>query len=226
MWRRIFAVILLPTITAVQTVAQDGAAQSNDKPATKAAAGKRPAYESFTYYNQIRRGTTEDAVVVLEATGWASTPDHPVTDIVPVKLEFEPAPGLTVRSLRFPTPMKHQFDSSPKPVAVTNASYLPIRFKIRADANAPLGPLSLKGRLTFQTIDYKAVVTPEKQIDVEIRLVVVEHGAKVNEAAQWPVSKTPVALIVVLLVFSPVLVPLGLIVMGVCGLSTGDVGCE
>jgi len=218
MWRTLVTLILLPALTAAQ-------AQTTQSTSAHAVAVKRPAAESFTYYNQIRKGTTEDCVVMLKADGWVSTPNHPLADAVPVKLDFEPQESLTVQAVRYPKPGKRKFDFTPQPVSVTEAWYLPIQFKVHANSNAALGPHTLRGKLTFQTIADKAGIGPLQQIEVEIPLVVVEHNSKVDKA-QWPLTRTPVALIVVLIVLSPVLVPVAFVMMAVCGASTGEIACE
>jgi hypothetical protein len=146
-----------------------------------------------------------------------TTPKSPVSGIIPLKLEMEPAEGLIYSTFRYPKarPQKFKFQAEPIRVALWPA----IHFDVRADQNAPLGTHLLHGKLTFQAISYDGSGPgPVQQVDVQIPLTVVEHNAKVAKT-RWPFPHTPVWVVVTIIVLSPVLIPLGLIYYFVCAIG-------
>jgi hypothetical protein len=229
MWRSVIAVILLPALTAAQTDATIPA-QSQESRSTRPdwaqrkAQGEKATYERYTFYSGLRRGREEEVAIVLSANGLVTTAKSPVSGIVPLKLELQPSQGLTVSNLRYPKTARSKVKF--RPDRIPTAWWPVIRFTIRADRQTTLGERVLAGKLTFQAIPWdRSAPGPVQQVDVQIPLTVVEHGAKVHRA-QWPVTGTPTGLIVAFIVLSPVLVPAGLILMSVCGLTTGEIACE
>lgn len=96
---------------------------------------------------------------------------------------------------------------------------------MRADRTAPLGLHTLSGKLTFQVVTNKGVSEPQS-IDVQVRLTVVAHNAKVHRAA-WPYHEMSHAQLVTLIVLSPVLVALFIPAIALCAIMTGSpLGCE
>lgn len=64
MWRSVFAMLLLPSLTAAQTGSAP-AAQA-DGPGPKSfpnASPPRPIYEAYSFYDGIRRGTAENVAI-------------------------------------------------------------------------------------------------------------------------------------------------------------------
>jgi len=225
MWRSILALILLPSLTAAQADIPATKSGAVNAEAAKGIPPKGPAYHPYTFYDRIRQGTTEDVAVELNASGFAVSPRGPVPGVIPVKLELNPAEGLTATNFRYPKPYERKLESQSKPLPVSSAWAFPIRFKLRANRNAALGSHILTGKLTFQTIDNRTGISAPQQVDLLIPVVVVEHGASVKKS-QWPFTHLPVGLIVLLVVLSPVLVVIALPLMAICAITTGDPGCE
>jgi hypothetical protein len=155
MWRSIFAVILLPSLTAAQSETTPSAPEDASSPARQTTAASQPSYEPYLFHNQIRRGTQEDALIRLSVQGLVTSPRSPVPGIVPLRLELRSADGLTVSSVRYPKTRRRKvkFQSEPVPVS----GWPETSFKVRADKTAALGLHTLQGKLTFQVIDYKPV---------------------------------------------------------------------
>src|SRR5271166_465429 len=103
MWRALCAVVLLPSIVAAQSevavTAQGAQPQSGLSAAT---APTKPKYRAYTFYNEIRRGTTEDIAVQLAVPGFVTLPQSAVPGIVPLRLELQPAEGFAIGKIRYP----------------------------------------------------------------------------------------------------------------------------
>jgi hypothetical protein len=222
MWRARCVVVLLPSLTAAQSEAAATAQSVQPQPSLPVVAHPtKPAYRSYTYYNEIRQGTTEDLAVQLSVPGFVTLPESRTPGIVPLRLELRPAVGFVVGRIRYPKLHKRKLAFRQEPVPVTDAWLSPIQFKLSADPDAPLGPRTLTGKLTFQAIsDAKGVGAVE---EVEIPITVVPHDAKVTRA-KWPVHKMPVAVVVLLIVFLPVLVAVVLPIYLIC-LAEGPRTC-
>jgi hypothetical protein len=223
MWRSILAVILLPALTAAQSepipTAPTGA---SNPPSVAAVRDPGPKYQSYTFYDGIRRGREEEVVIHVSVHGFVTTPKSPVQGVVPLKLDLDPADGLALSVLRYPKGQLRNLKSQSQPVPV--AGQPDIRFKIKADRNAALGPHVLKGKITFQALPYAGSTPgPVQQIEVQIPITVVEHDAKVQKQP-WPIHHTPVALIVVLIILLPLLIPLMLPIYLICA-AEGEPGC-
>jgi hypothetical protein len=223
MWRSILAVILMPSLTAAQSepVPSAPAGASNPHSGT-AVRDSGPRYHSYTFYDGIRRGREEEVVIRVSVPGFVTTPKSPVQGIVPLKLDLDPADGLTFSGLRYPKGQLRnlKFESQPVPIAWQPE----IRFKIKADHSAALGPHVLKGKITFQALPYAGSTPgPVQQIEVQIPITVVEHDAKVQKKP-WPIHHTPVALIVVMIILLPVLIPLIVPIYLICA-AEGNPGC-
>jgi hypothetical protein len=224
MWRALCAVVLLPSLTAAQSDAVATAQSLQRQPSPSVATNaKKPAYRSYTYYNEIRQGTTEDLAVQLSVPGFVTLPESRTPGIVPLRFELEPAAGFVIGKIRYPKLNKRKFPFQHEPVPVTAAWLSPIQFKLHADPNAPLGPSTLTGKLAFQTVSDTTGVGAVEEVNVEIPITVVPHDAKVTRA-RWPVQKPPVAVVVLLIVFLPVLVPVVLPIYLIC-LAEGPRRC-
>jgi hypothetical protein len=224
MWRSILAVILAPVLAAAQTAQTEGVPaipSQPGKPSLSApAVAKHPpasTYKPYAYYNGIRRGREEEALIQLSPNGLVTTPKYAARGIVPLKLELESADGLTVKDFRYPkaAPRRVQFQTDPVQVA----SWPTIRFKIHADKDAALGPHLLKGKLTFQVIPYDgSAPAAVQQLGVQVPITVVEHDAKVERAA-YPFPHTPAAEVVLVIVLLPVLIAIALPYYFICSLE-------
>jgi hypothetical protein len=197
MWRSLFALVLLPAITAAQAAQSQGVPppESNTKLSERARI-PQPVYRPYATYNAIRRGTTEEIAIQLNTRGYITTPKSPVSGIVPLSLELQPTEGFTVSRLRYPKARKQavKFQSAPFPVADSLAF-----FKLHADSNASVGLHRIKGKLTFQPVDWIAGPQPVRQVDVEILISVVEYNTHVARTG-WPFHRIPTAVLVILIV--------------------------
>ena len=197
MWRTACVVVLLPSLVGAQTAAESAPdTQRTGAPATVPS----PTYRQFTYYRQIRRGTTEKAAVelVLLQQAFVLSPRSSETGILPLKLEFEAKDGITVGNITYPKDYNHSVNFRKQPVKGTLGTTM--KLKIRVDKTAGLGPHTLKGKLTFQPVTVTGVSAPE-QLDVEIPLNVVERNAKVTKS--WPYYEMPKGELIVLIVLAP-----------------------
>jgi len=123
--------------------------------------------EVYHYYSKLRRGTTQDAAVLLIfGNGSLTVPHSPIPGITPVSLEFQASGDMTVSRFRYPRPYKSKVVPDPRRIP---AVYFPIRLKLHASRTAPLGMQFLRGKLTYQLIDNKGV-SPLQEIAIEIPL--------------------------------------------------------
>jgi hypothetical protein len=134
-----------------------------------------------------------------------------------LKLELQPADGLTVSSFRYPRTQRRKVKFQAEPVPVSR--WPETSFKIRADRDAALGLHTLKGKLAFQVIDYGlSSVGPVQEMDVQIPVMVVERNAKVQKAS-WPAGRLSAGMIVLIIVLLPVEIPIGLLLLAGCAVS-------
>jgi hypothetical protein len=218
MWRSIFAVILLPSLTAAQSETTPSAPEDASSPARQTTAASQPSYEPYLFHNQIRRGTQEDALIRLSVQGLVTSPRSPVPGIVPLRLELQSADGLTVSSVRYPKTRRRKvkFQSEPVPVS----GWPETSFKVLADKTAALGLHTLQGKLTFQVIDYNlSIVGPVQEINVQVPITVVEHNAKV-EKASWPAGHLSAGMIVLIILLLPVEIPVAILILVGCAVSS------
>ena len=206
MWRHIAALVLLPALAAAQ------AAQTQPSPPVETKqqslgqlSPSKPAYRPYTLYNAIRRGRDEDVAIQLSPVGFVTSPRSPVSGIVPLNLELQPAEGLASSKLRYPKAHKRKFKFQRQPLPVAGPPV--IRFKVHADQNAVLGMHVLTGKLTFQPIHFDTGLGPVQQVDVAIPISVVEHHAKVSKAG-WPLPYTPAGVWIAVILLLPVFIVL------------------
>jgi hypothetical protein len=169
------------------------------------------------YYSELRRGTSEDAVVLLVLGNVSLTvPGSPLPGITPVTLKLEPPAGITISDIRYPKPYKSRLVSEPRRIP---ADYFRIRFKLHASGSVDLGQQNIRGRLIYQIIDGKGV-SPLQDVAMEIPIRVVDHHARVQRDKNWPFHHTPAGEIIVMVILSPILLPFALactIFMDGCG---------
>jgi hypothetical protein len=188
------------------------------QPSSGAAAGPtKPAYRSYTYYNEMRRGTTEDIAVQIAVPGLVTLSQSPVPGIVPLRLELQRAEGITIDRIRYPKTSKRKLAFQPDPIRVAN-TWNPIQFKLRVDRNAELGTHTLVGKLTFQAINGVKGVGEVQEVEVQIPVTVVDHDTRVSRA-EWPIHRLPVWAVVLLIVFSPVLIALAIPLYLICAVE-------
>jgi hypothetical protein len=218
MWRALSAVVLLPTFTAAQSEVAATAEAVQSQPSSAVATGPtKPAYRSYSYYNEIRRGTTEEIAVQIASPGLVTLSQSPVPGIVPLQLELQTAEGFTIDKIRYPKTSKRKLALQPEPVRVASA-WNPIQFKLHVDRSAALGTHTLVGKMTFQTINGVKGVGEAQEVDVQIPITVVEHDTKVSRS-EWPIHRLPVWGVVLLIVFSPVLIELVIPLYLICAVE-------
>jgi hypothetical protein len=168
----------------------------------------------YTYYHEIRRGTTEDIAVQIAVPGLVTLSQSPVPGIVPLRLELQTAEGFTINRIRYPKTSKRKLALQPEPVRVAS-TWNPIQFKVRVDRSAALGMHTLVGKMTFQTINGVKGVGEVQEVEVQIPVTVVDHDAKVSRA-EWPIHRLPVWAVVLLIVLSPVLIAVAIPLYLIC----------
>lgn len=188
---------------------------------TVASRSSLQAYQAYTFYDGIPRGTEEDAAIQLTLSGFVTTLKSPVSGIVALKLELQPAGGLTLTTFRYPKkyPRKFSFRADPVPVA----AWPVIHFRVRAGRTAALESHILTGKLTFQTIHFDSSLGPAQQLEIAIPITVVDHDAKVS-GARWPFPHTPVGVWIALILLAPLLIALVLPIYLICA-AQGNPGC-
>jgi len=224
MWRTLCAIVLIPSFALAQF--EDATATGSQQPATTPPAPaqtKPPSYRQYTYYAEIRQGTTEKAAIALAVDhGFVTSPRSAVPGIMPLNLELQSAEGITVKDFDYPKPRPQSFAFRPEPISVTYAQ--PIKFKVHAERTTPLGGHTLCGKLTFQIITNQGISAPQS-IDVQVPITVVAHDAKVRRGA-WPYHETSRAALITLIVLSPVLIAALIPVMAFCAIAFKNPVCE
>jgi len=223
MWRSICAMVLVSSVALAQSedaTATAGQSPQNTRPdMTKA---KSPSYRQYTFYTQIRQGTTERAAIALSLQGFVTSPRSIVPRVIPLRLELQSADGITVKDVDYPKPRRQTFAFRPEPIPVTFAQ--PIKFKVHAPGDSRLGIHTLTGKLTFQIITNRGISAPQS-IDVQFPVTVVAHGAQVHRA-DWPDHEMNRAALVTLIVLSPVLIAALIPIMAICTIVAGTPVCE
>jgi hypothetical protein len=210
MWRSVLAVVLLPSLTAAKAPPQ-GAPEFSKETVNAILYGPsrtlpapQPLYRAYTRYDAIRRGRDEEVGIQLRTDGFVTSAKSAVPGVVPLKLEFEPLDGVTVKEIHDPKVDGGLLKFKGEPVKATRWPY--VHFKIRADRNAPLGLRVLKGKFTFQQFSSDGSgIGPVEQVDLRIPLNVMEHDAVVHKT-DFPYAPTPAWEIVVLIIAVPVLI--------------------
>lgn len=222
MWRSILAMVLLPSLVAAQTpaeeVIQQPTPQTNLSQPTPLAT---PRYQHYAVYDAIRQDAAEEVAIELWLGGFVTVPKSPVSGIVPLKLDLQPAEGLEVRKVDYPKPLSRKVRFQTQSISAAGPPTV-IRLKLHADRNARLGAHVLNGKITFQAIHTDATLGPAQELQVQIPVTVVQHNASVHKAS-YPFSGPPVGLIVTLIILSPVLLALAIPVLVVCGVAEGGV---
>jgi len=225
-WRSICAVILLPSLAAAQAdTTATSQRVSPQAPGSETQFQFSPSYRAYTYYAAIRQGTTEKAAVqlVLGEPGkvFASARSFGAS-AVPTKLELQGDEGLTVGRIKYPKPFKRQFAFQKDPIPVHVAAFA-VQFTVTAAKDTRLGVHTLRGKITFQTIN-EAGVSAVQQMEVEIPVTVVEPGAKVMRDG-WPYynpNPEGARTYVLLALLAPIIIPLMIVALLVCGITGGS----
>jgi len=207
MWRAILAVLLIPAMLHAQDEALSPKTQKQTAPKPI------PRTESYTRYNELRRGTTEDVGVALIATDFLTSPRSQVTGIESVSLTLDPEPGLNISNVTYAkSDLKKKFKSRSDEIPVRYGRWFPVEIKLSADSGAALGPHLMRGKFTYQTIT-DAGVSGVQQMDVVLPVTVVQHSATVTKTANWPFYHMSVAATIGLVMLCIVLLPLLIVLL-------------
>ncbi|MDW7760724.1 MAG: protein-disulfide reductase DsbD family protein [Acidobacteriota bacterium] len=125
-------------------------------------------------------GTIKLAVKARIIPGWHI--NGPVQDdpfIIPSVLSCEEMEGLTVVETFYPEARIARFGYSDGEIAFYDGDIV-LGFLMQAAENAPAGPVTIKGRLSYQACDDESCLPPKSE-PFEIEVVVVAAGTATTE---------------------------------------------
>lgn len=214
MLREIITVLLIPAISAAQTVQSWSKVQI--EPATGkgqqiAAGGMTMA--TVTRYDKLRRGHEEEIAVFpgrlsSPCPGCLPSPKQN-GEISAVSLELEPAPGFTVRY----GDGRHYRSVSHGSLAYTQAGRV-FLMKLRVAGAVAAGDYLIKGKLTYRVFK-RGKYSELQQAQIAIPVTVVQADAAVRKGA-WPYKPPPdhkVRNFIATALLFPVLVPAFFVVL-------------
>ena len=223
MWRSVLAVLLLPSMLRAQ---QRTLTQQETPPPVSTF---QPSYQSFTQRETIRRGTSEKAAVsfMLGNDSFVSlvSPRNRGTNVIPLKLEFDNSEGIDVSDFAFPPDTKPHIAPQSENIRLIWPN-VTIQFKVKASTQAPLGDRILKGKLKYQLVDIHGPL-PALETEVNLPLTGVEHNAlAINSPLYKQTFGHDNQMPPVWMWFSlPILIPLILVMVVVCGIRGEDCSC-
>lgn len=168
-----------------------------------------------TRHVALRRGRTDKVHLLTNVQGLVTLPSRSVPGIVPLRVELRSSDGLTFEPIVYPRPQNMKFGFSSDPIPVWRGPML--KTKVHVAATATLGLHTITGRLVYQTVDQLGV-NELREVPVTANVTVVERNAHVAVDKDWGEMSTGEIIVIVLL--SPILVPLALICVvafGGCG---------
>jgi hypothetical protein len=143
--------------------------------------------------------------------------------VIPLRLEFENSEGITVTGFSFPRD-KTRSNLMSGEVRLLWPT-VTVQFKVKASAMAMLGERVLKGKLTYQLM-HAEVLLPSQEIEVDLPLTIVEHDAVARNSQSYSRAFNTDNHTPVWLWFSlPILIPLVLVMIVVCGIRGEDCSC-
>ena len=159
---------------------------------------------------------------MLLVPGFLASPKASSKGIVPVSLEFDPDPELTLSKTTYPTPFGRKLAFHPEPMKVFGGNF-PITMRIKAAPSAALGWHILQGKLTYQVIT-DAGPEAVQVMNVTLPLNIVDHKARITINTDWPFHHTSTAGVVGMIVLCIALLPIILPLAVICLLPGMD-GC-
>ena len=181
MGRKVCAVFLVALLFFTQCQALVGQVTLRQDDSTSTT--QPQLYRPFTYYYELRRGSTEMASIVLLVPEYVTSPRSPVPGVLPLQLELRSADGIRVKDFKYPRARNRAFAFTPNVVPVVVPVDEAVGFQLQAEKTAPLGRHLLTGKLTFQLIS-EAGPRPPQEIEVQFPVTVVEHHARVQKT-EW-----------------------------------------
>src|SRR5262252_3787454 len=121
MWQALLALLLIPSLAAAQAP-PEAAPQFSQQTVNLILHGPSrvsptpPLYQAYSRYDAIRRGAEEDIGIQLRIGAFVATASD-APGVVPLKLEFEPLEGITVKEIRAPRGEKN--GNAAFPIAVS-----------------------------------------------------------------------------------------------------------
>jgi len=114
-----------------------------------------------------RNEAVEAKIPVSIDPGFHVNSDKPSEDyLIPLKVKWTSTGALEVGELRFPKPASLNMAGEEKPLSVFEGSFdIVARFKVAADA--PAGPGSAAGKLSYQACNAK-MCFPPKTVDISV----------------------------------------------------------
>jgi len=200
MWRSVLAVILTASLVLTQSagLAEDSTERMNSISSTHPV-----KYQQFTYFYELRRGTTEMASISFLELQYVTSPQSPIAGIAPLNLQLKDSDGIEVENFKYPETSTRKFAFQPQSIPVVTFYDQSIHFNLQAAKTAALGPHTLTGKLTFQLIT-DAGINPPEQINFQFPVTVVEKGAKIQRT-EWSRTQNTRRERIALIVFAPVL---------------------
>ena len=224
MWRSILTMVLLPSLVAAQTPVEDVIQQPTSQTKSRPTPLAMPRLQHYAVYDAIRQGTAEEVAIQFWTVDFVTVPRSPVPGIVPLNLELQPAEGLAVSKVEYPKPFKRKLSYQSEPIPLAGSPI--IRFEVHADRKASLGTHVLIGKITFQPIGTNSILNPVQEMEVQIPITVVERKARVNRNGIFPArgldGPLSPALIVLMIVLLPVVIPLWFLA---CTIGGQDCSC-
>jgi hypothetical protein len=204
MWRNVcvsvLAALLLLTPTESASLEEYPPGLPHEPPASAVA----PTSRHFTYYTELRRGSTELAAIIVSLPEYVTSPRSPVSGVIPLKLELQSSDGVTAKDFNYPATAKRSFSFLPQRVPVIVFTDVLINFRVCADKSAALGPHTMKGKVTFQVIS-DVGVSSVQQMNIQLALTVVEHDVRVQRT-EWSHGQVTATQRTLLIIFEPVIV--------------------
>lgn len=132
--------------------------------------------------NAVHAGSTAKAAVVADIAQGYHINDHvPSLDyLIPTELKLEPAPPLTVGTLKYPKGSPQKFSFLDTPISVYQGK-LVVGAEIQVAAGARPGTYNLKGSLDYQACNDRACLPPTS-LPLTLSIKVVPRGAAVKPA--------------------------------------------
>ena len=204
MWRNVFASVLVALLLLNPT---EGASLEEYPPGLRhepPASAVAPTSRQFTYYTELRRGSTELAAITVSLPEYVTSPRSPVSGVIPLKLELQSSDGVMAEDFNYPATAKRSFSFRQQRVPVIVFTDALINFRVSADKSAALGPHMMKGKVTFQVIT-DVGVSSVQEINIQFALTVVEHDVRVQRT-EWSHSQVTATQRTLLIILSPVIV--------------------
>lgn len=173
----------------------------------------------YRTYWHLRRGTTEEVLIVLKPE------DSAGAAVSSLHLEVPATGDLTVTDIRYPKVHKNPLIAgSPFTMVATPVGDYRIRFKVHAKKNVAGDRAVLNSVLTYNLSDRSGESSPQR-VDLGIQFALVDGHAKTSRT-EWPTQGTTKAQEVGMALLLPLLPILFIVGSVVCVATYGADGCN